>query len=341
MNIFNKNEIKYKLLTKEELLINLDRLSRFKLPEYSYNSVFSSIIFKSLITPNFSKKDIEDLDVSYISQIVKEIWNNSVKKHFGELKDNNIALKAHQLTIFHTFKDIDIKTKKLINTDLYFSQILEHINYNTAPQNLKYLIKINSELKNKENININDLKELRNKFSLGFPVEKLLIAEGITEEILLPVFADKLGNNFNKKGIYIVGAGGKSKSPSLYLEIKNKLNIPIVLLFDLDAKEICNILEDILQKKDKYILIEKGEFEDILSINLIKRTLNNEYEPATPLSVEDLKIHEKMCENIEEFYRTRHLGEYKKSKVAKLLSENIKYPTDISEDIKEILSKII
>ena len=47
-------------------------------------------------------------------------------------------------------------------------------------------------------------------------------------------------------------------------------------------------------RKDKFILIEKGEFEDIISENLVKRTLNKEYEPATPLLMKDLKIYDRM-----------------------------------------------
>ena len=46
------------------------------------------------------------------------------------------------------------------------------------------------------------------------------------------------------------------------------------------------------------------------------------------------------CENIEEFYRTRHLGEYKKSRVSKLIANNIAYKTDITEEIKEIITFI-
>ena len=174
-----------------------------------------------------------------------------------------------------------------------------------------------------------------------FPVKKLIIVEGITEEILLPVFAKKLKHNFNNEGIYILGAGGKSKSPALYIKMKDKVKIPIVLLFDNDAAEICELLKDNLDAKDKIIIISKGEFEDILSINLIKRSLNNEYEPATPALIDDLRIHEKMCENIEEFYKSRHLGEFKKSKLSKIIAENIKYETDITEEIKNIIFSVI
>ena len=174
-----------------------------------------------------------------------------------------------------------------------------------------------------------------------FPIKKLIIVEGITEEILLPVFAEKLKHNFQNEGIYILGAGGKSKSPSLYMKLKDKVKIPIILLFDNDAKEICDILKNNLHDKDKIIIISNGEFEDILSLNLLKRALNNEYEPATPVVIDDLRIYNKMCENIEEFYKSRHLGEFKKAKLSKIIAENIKYETDITEEIKNIIFSII
>ena len=341
MNLLKANSVKYKLLSFNELVISLDRLSRFKFPEYSFFRVFSDILSKCLISPKYSKEEIEALDRKYIAQLVEEIWNKSVETTCKASVSNDIPLTVLKLTIEKTFRNISKDTQILINTDLNISPILEQLDYDSAVINLKFLIKSNQVLSKKKELTFSDITEMREKYNLCFPVEKLLIVEGITEEILLPVFADKLGHNFLKEGIYILGAGGKSKSPSLYMKIKDKLSIPIVLLFDSDAKEICTILEKQLLKKDKYILIENGEFEDILSLNLIKRTLNKEYEPASQLTVEDLRLHQRMCYNIEEFYRTRHLGEYKKSKVAKLLAENIKYENDITEETKKILSLIL
>ena len=331
-----KSSIKYNLLSFDELVINLDRLSRFKLPEDSFSRVFSSILSKHLIEPKYSKKDIENEDAKVISKMVKQIWNASVKACFEDKSTNNTVNNALKTIIKHTFKNIDEKTEILINTDLNIVPILKKINYENAPLNLKFLIKVMEH--NEDKLSFEDIRE---KYLLCFPVTKLLIVEGITEEILLPVFADKLNKNFNKNGIYVLGAGGKSKSPSLYMQLKEKLKIPVILLFDEDAKEICRDLNNNLLKKDKYILIEHGEFEDILHVNLIKRSLNNEYLPITPVTVDDLRLYNKMCDNIENFYRTRHLGEFKKSKLAKIIAANVKYETDITEDIKKLISCVI
>lgn len=336
-----KSSIKYKLLTFDELVINLDRLSRFKLPEDSFNRVFTSVLQKCLIQPTYSKAEIENLDAKYISDLVKEIWNKSVKNCCNTETNNINCNKALKLIIEHAFKNIDKRTKTLINTKLNISPILKMLSYKDAVFNLQFLMKVNEIFNQDSEFNIESLIELRNKFNLKYPISKILIVEGITEEILLPVFADKLNSNFDKNGIYILGAGGKSKSPALYLKLKNRVNIPIILLFDADAFEICNNLKETLIRKDKYILIPYGEFEDILSLNLIKRSLNNEYEPATPIIKDDLHIYNKMCENIENFYRTRHLGEFKKAKLSKILAQNVKYKTDITKEIKNLIHNII
>ena len=52
-------------------------------------------------------------------------------------------------------------------------------------------------------------------------------------------------------------------------------------------------------------------------------------------------LEKSMCMSLEEYYRTRNLGEFKKAQFAKLLKENLKYETDISSDIKELINEII
>ncbi len=338
--VFSLNKsIKYKYLTLDELLINLDRLSRFKLPEESYNRVFTSVILKCLISPKYTKREIEALPPAMISSFVKEIWNKSVENIFGKQKIENIPYKALKILADRTYNNINEKTKTLIKTELKFSEILSSLSYDDCPLNLKFLIKVNEEIKS-NHFCFKDLINLRNNYNLKFPVSRLIIVEGITEEILLPVFADKLNCNFDKNGIFILGAGGKSKSPALYCLLKDKLKIPVTILFDADACDIAEILKTNLLNKDKSILIQKGEFEDILSVNLIKRSLNKEYEPATPIVKSELCYSKRMCKNIEDFYRTRHLGEFKKSKLSKIIAKNVKYETDITNDIK-ILFKLM
>ena len=315
----------------------MDRLSRFKLPENSFQRVFESVILKHLIEPKYSKKDIQSEDIKKIASIFKIIWNDSVEAccSASSEQSNKYVQNALKFLVKSTFKNTDEKTSILIDTDINIAPILKMIDYDNAPKNIKFLIQAD---KFTYKLSYNELREF---FGLCFPIKKLLIVEGITEEILLPVFAKKMGKDFDRHGIYILGAGGKSKSPSLYLKLRERLKIPIILLFDADAKEICENLSRYMLEKDKCIRISKGEFEDIIPLTLIKRTLNNEYNPATPVCIDDLRHFEKMCDNLEFFYRNRNLGEYKKSRLSQIIAKNIKYKTDISSDINGIISDII
>lgn len=341
MAIINKDKIKYKLLSFDELVINLDRLSRFKLPEESYNRVFNTILYKNLIYPKYSKKDLESLSSELISKYVQIIWNNSVSEIFGKCENNSEVNKALKMMAEIPFKNIDKNTKTLINTKLYLSPILNKLDENSVPLNIKFLVFVNKTFNSLNPLTRDKIDSFRYKYALKYPVKKLVIVEGITEENLLPVFAEKLHFDFDKDGIFILGAGGKSKSPSIYMNLRERLKIPVVLLFDSDAKEICEILKTNLLKKDKMIIIEKGEFEDILSLNLLKRALNNEYETKTPLVKDDLHIFNKMCENIEYYYRTRNLGEFKKSRLSKIIANNIKYDSDITPEIKKLIKELV
>lgn len=332
---FKISELKYKLLTIDELIINLDRLTRFKLPEESFYRVFSSVILKCLLKPSFSKSDIEKLPAGVISQIVCEIWNKSVKTLFNLPEDYCENFNPVSFPADYSFCNKDEFTRKLIDTRLFVRPILNEIVFDNASSNLKFLIKSTDLTSESEII------ECRRVNALKFPISKLVIVEGITEEILLPVFAKKVGYDFDKLGIYILGAGGKSKSPSLYFKLKNNLKIPVALLFDNDAKEIAESLKNSLSPKDEVFVIEKGEFEDIISVNLIKRTLNSVYEPASGLNIAELRLSQRMTDNIASFYRTRHLGEFKKSSFSKIIAENIKYNTDISCEVKDLILKLV
>ena len=341
MKLKENLNLKYKLLSFDELVINLDRLSRFKLPEESFARVFYSVLYKCLIYPKYSKQELETLDAEKISKYVALIWNNSVKALFGNDKNNSQINKVLKMMLSSVFKNIDDRTKLLIDTKLSISHIIEKIDYDKAPQNLKLLIKANESFSERNPATIEKLYGLSQKFSLKFPVKKLLIVEGITEEILLPVFAKKLNYDFDKNGIYVLGAGGKTKSPDLYIQLRDRLNIPVVLLFDLDAYGLCQVLKAQLLNKDKIIVINNGEFEDILSPYLIKRSLNSEYDTIKPVSISDLNIYTKMCDNLREFYRTRKLGEFKKAKLSKIVASNVKYSTDVTSEIKNIIYDII
>ena len=200
------------------------------------------------------------------------------------------------------------------------------------PVNLKRLAIIQNDFSN--------LKEKRNKYALRFPVEKVILCEGITEEILLPEFSRLAGFDFDREGIKLISAGGKNQVAKLYCELKDELKIPIFILLDADAVEISEVIKNILRSQDTIYLIKHGEFEDIFSLNLIKRTINNRYKNICECNIADFKKSEPMTRILSEFYRIHELGDFQKADFAKELAENLKYQTDLTDEILEIINKI-
>lgn len=224
--------------------------------------------------------------------------------------------------IFSLSKETQVLLENNINYDGFVSLIDEN-----APLNLKWL----KSLQNDEN--------LRKKLSLRFPVEQVVIVEGITEETLLPVFAKKCGLDFDKEGIQIVSAGGKNQVVKLFYTFAEQLKIPIFVLLDNDAKENYEQIKLRLRSFDKIHLLSGGEFEDILPKNLIVKTLNDHFRNLNSIEDNDFE-NERMVLNLEEIFKKKGFHEFKKSEFAQLISTHIDGEADISEEIRKITEEI-
>ena len=71
--------MKYKILSKEQLIISFDRLTRFKPTKEKYIRVFSDIITSNLIEPVYKKQDLLNLPAKEITKIAEEIINDKIK----------------------------------------------------------------------------------------------------------------------------------------------------------------------------------------------------------------------------------------------------------------------
>ena len=223
--------------------------------------------------------------------------------------------------------------KELIDVKIDIDGVIELASEkDELPINLKRLCVL-------KNNNENPI-DARKAHGLRFPVEKVLLCEGATEEILLPKFAKLLGYDFEKNGVKIISAGGKNKVAKFYFEFKEELKIPVFVLLDADAIETEAVISPVLRECDSIYLIKHGEFEDIFSINLIKRTINNIYKNICECSVSDFKFDQPMTKTLTDFYRIHNLGDYQKADFAKQLAQNLKYDTDLTDEIKTIITAI-
>lgn len=317
-----ENKLKIKPLTKEQIIISVDRLTRFKPTEEKYLRVFKDLISSNLICPKYRKNDIENLEYSQIVGIINAIFETSLTQLNIDCKSDfsiNEKLLEYEKSVFV----FDNNVEKLLENRINYDAVIKILGKN-IPCNLNWLKHINSE-------------SPREEFKTKFPIEKVILAEGITEEILLPLFAKKMGVDFNKEGIMLISAGGKNQVVKAFYQYADILKLPIYVLLDCDAKSNLEEIKPKLRSHDKMFLLS-GEFEDLLSLNLIKRTINRRYKNYFSISISDLRMGLPMVKTLEELYREKGL-EFKKAEFASLISKNIK-SSDITDELSSIISQL-
>ncbi len=317
--------MKYKRLSKEQIIISLDRLTRFKETKEKYLRVFIDIIISNLIEPKIKKSEILMMDFEKIKDIAVEIFNCSFDCNYKDFSINK-KLADYENSIFNN----DLETQKLLNNNIDYISALNLVDSDCVI-NLKWLKSLVVE---------NNQKLMREKYLLKFPIEKVILVEGITEEILLPAFSRYLGFDFYQKGIQIIPAGGKNQVVKMYYKLQEELKIPIFLLLDKDAEDNIKQIMPRLRNIDKVHLVSCGEFEDLLPKSLIVKTVNSHFENFMTISENELLEENSTVENLENIFKQKGLHEFKKAEFAKLVKVNINEYSDISEEIKDIIKEI-
>lgn len=325
-----EDQIKFKPLTKSQIIISMDRLTRFKFPEDKYLRVFNDIIISNLITPKFKKSQLESMDYELLKQFATEIFNYSLNFHKIEASGDfsiNSLLSKYENSIFKLSKEVQV----LLDNKIDFAAAINLLDEEELPLNLKWLKTLGT---------VHNQLLNRKESALKFPIEKVIITEGITEEILLPKFAKLCGCDFDESGINLISAGGKNQVVKLFYQFAETLKLPIFVLLDNDAKENFAEISPKLRKSDKVHVLDNGEFEDLLPLNLIKRTLNNYLKNFSSVSLDELRKDIPMTQVLEDIFKQKGFGEFKKAEFASMIAENISSPDDVSSEIVSVIHEI-
>lgn len=320
--------IKIKPLTKEQIIISADRLTRFKFTEQKYLRVFTDILVNNLISPKIKKTEIEETDYKKITELAEYIINSSLENLGISIQNSgkiNEKLKQYENLVFV----LESSCEKLLDNNINYDGILELLE-KTCVKNLQWLKSLASD---------SDPVTLRELHSLKFPISTVLICEGITEETLLPEFAKLMDFDFDKNGIFVLSAGGKNQVVKTFYKLVECLKLPIFVLLDKDAEENYREILPKMRKIDRIHLIEHGEFEDILPVKLLEKTLA--FATKNISVAEEGEIHEgETVEFLTDFFKHRGLHEFKKAEFAHMVKENISSKEDVSEEISEILKEL-
>lgn len=322
-------KFKIKPLTKEQLIISIDRLTRFKNTEVKYLRVFKDIISNNLIQPKLKKQELESFEYNTLKDLAEKIINLSIE-NLGIKSDGDISINQKLLEYEDGLFKLSDPTRELLKNKINYKGFLSLIP-STKVKNLNWLYELNSSC---------DIKKIREEKSILFPIEKVIICEGITEETLLPAFADLYGFNFNKNGIYILSAGGKNQVVKTYYELSQTLKVPIFVLLDKDAEENLKSINVRLRDIDSAYILQCGEFEDLLPQELLERAISYAFNNISILDTKLLSQDLPKVKILEEIFKTRGLHEFKKAEFANIVKLNIKSKEDLSPEIKEILDEL-
>lgn len=284
------------------------------------------MILSNVIEPKFKRKDLDEMEYSTLKDLAETVFNLSISSLSSVVVGTHIInekLFNYENKVFNLNEEINKLLDNKINYDLAITLIQEE----NSPKNLIWL----KSLINNESI--------REEKSIRFPIEKVVITEGITEEILLPVFAEHLGLNFDKNGIQVISAGGKNQVVKLVYTLANQLKLPMFILLDNDAKENYEQILPKLREFDKIYLLSHGEFEDILPKELIIKTLNDYFKNLNIIEDNEFE-YERMVKNLEEIFKKKGFHEFKKAEFAQLVKNHISSDEDLSDEIKLIIEEL-
>lgn len=317
--------MKYKPLTEQQIIISIDRLTRFKATEEKYLRVFKDIILSNLISPAVKKAELDTMNYIELRNLAETIFNASLPENSGDYTINQ-RLQQYENSIYHNSDEV----QALLENKLNYKSALQ-LQEISRPLNIRWLKHIAENL---------TLEEIREKYSTRFPISKVILAEGITEEILLPKFGRLLGYDFDKKGIQVIGAGGKNQVVKTYYKLAKELKIPIFILLDNDAGENLAQISPRLRNIDKVHLISCGEFEDLLPESLILKTINYEFKNFTTITDAEFDPQMSAVANLIEIFRLKGLHEFKKADFAQKVEENLFDETDVSGEIRLIFREL-
>ncbi len=318
--------MKYKKIPKNYLKICLDRLTRFKPVYEKYERVFYDILNKFLIADSKTDFNKGNMDIDTICNTVSIIFNASIPFEYDSFL-SEILLDEEK----NTFK-LDDNELKFLTAGLNISGAVKFLSDEPGlPLNLERLklLQLNKKA---------DPLNLRKQFSLIYPVSKVILAEGATEEILLSKFALSLGYDFNEEGIYVLGAGGKNQVARKYYKMVDEIKLPVFILLDFDAFETRELIMTKLRPKDKIHLIKSGEFEDILPLDLVINAINDNFSNNLHCTKEDFNFDYKMTKNLHNLFKNKGFGEYKKADFAKMIKFYLEKEQSISKSVKENIS---
>ncbi|PWU00676.1 MAG: hypothetical protein C5B53_03685 [Candidatus Melainabacteria bacterium] len=190
------------------------------------------------------------------------------------------------------------------------------------------------------------LKQWRTRLPGNFLPDLLVLVEGATETILLPLLALCLGIDLNALGAMLIPAGGANQVAKKYTQLKETAAIPIFCLLDSDAEQQKNLIASQLRPEDHLYTLKEGEIEDLIRIDCFVPLINRYLAAAQygalglkPVQESDFEPSLSRTATLERLWRERNLGKFDKVGFAKFLVEESK--AAVSEGASQAVTGVL
>ena len=182
-------------------------------------------------------------------------------------------------------------------------------------------------------------REFKNSLNDVDQPKCVILVEGESEEVALPILAVRLGIDLTKRHIKIVNCKSKQKVLSQFFEYSEKFpKRKIICLLDSDAvKERDELLRVMKNRHHKYhlVYIDKGCFEDLFDRGYAISVLNEIHAEGEDVSASDFDQTKDFGENVKKILHTKKSTRLDKVLFAETIS--LRIPTsEIPEQILEI-----
>lgn len=301
----------------------------YELPEFS---VCPMIYYSANPIPYSLSKDIniEDVKSNLSSQHTNSI--RSLEKIF----DANKSAKSKNGNICEHCGNVHEKIK--IPEELLLTNILNSIKELSVPYSFKIYEKIKNDIIKEISKKINNITE---ELNLVEEPNVLIMVEGESEEVAIPVMALKLGHHLRNDKIKVFNSGSKEKILEDFQKLKrNNPKLPIIVILDSDAKKESDDLNRISKSKRnlyKIYLIQKGTFEDLFDIDITIKILNDIFE-GKEIIRNDWDTKKSFLQNVNKLLWEKKKGKFDKVEFAKRISHRLSL-NEIPEQIKEVIDQ--
>jgi len=174
------------------------------------------------------------------------------------------------------------------------------------------------------------------------PYEQVILVEGSTEALLMPVLLQAtLGPEAAQK-IRVTPVGGKNQMLEQYVTLSEQLTLPLGVLLDRDANAMEADLLYYQRPQDRIVILDEGEFEDLYAPEALVEILNTQYQPFQPVTLDDLALRpaQSRSRQLARLWPALGLGDFEKVALAHQMVSQLAHGRGVTQAMRQLVFRL-